>query len=104
MYKTIITEPAEQDVEQAARYIAKELQNPIAANQLLDDIESAVTSLEILPIRHSFVKNEDMANLGFRFLTVHNYLVFYIVRDDKKSVMIERFLHRRRDWIHIIGQ
>lgn len=104
MYKTIITEPAELDIAEAARHIAKELQNPVAANKLLDDIESAVASLENMPKRHELVKNEYLASLGFRFFMVHNYLVFYIVRDDIKSVTIERFLHSRRDWIHIIGQ
>ena len=104
MYKIIITELAERDVEQTARYIAKELQNPIAANRLLDDIESAVASLETMPKRYALVKNEDLANLGFRLLVIHNYLIFYIVREDKKTVTIERFLHSRRDWIHIIGE
>lgn len=103
MYKTIITEPAELDIAEAARYIVKDLQNPVAANKLLDDIESAVASLEDMPKRHQLVKNDYLAGLGFRFLTVHNYLIFYIVREDAKSVTIERFLCNRRDWIHIIG-
>ena len=103
MYKAIITEPAEQDIEQTARYIAKELRNPFAANRLLDDIENAVASLETMPKRHALVKNEELAYLGFRFLTVHNYLIFYIVREDENTVTIERFLHSRRDWVHIIG-
>ena len=47
---------------------------------------------------------EELANLGLRFLVVHNYIIFYIVREDKKEVTIERFLHSRRDWIHIIGE
>ena len=104
MYKTITTEPAEQDIRQAAWYIARELQNLTAANRLLDDIESAVASLKEMPKVHALVKNEELANSGFRSLPVSKYLIFYIVRDNKKSVMIERFLHSRRDWIHIIGQ
>ena len=104
MYKTIITEPAEQDIRQAAWYIAREIQNPAAANRLLDDIEIAVASLRETPKIHALVKNEELASLGFRILPVRKYLIFYIVRDDKKLVMIERFLHSRRDWIHIIGQ
>lgn len=104
MYETVITEPAELDIADAARYIAKELQSPVAANKLLDDIENAVASLKNMPKRHGLVKNEYLASLGFRFFMVHNYLVIYIVRDDIKSVIIERFLHNRRDWIHIIGQ
>ena len=103
MYKTIITKPAELDIAEAARYIAKELQNPAAADRLLDDIVSAVSSLEKMPKGYALVRNDHLANLGFRFLPVHNYLAFYIVKEDAQSVTIERFLHSRRDWIHIIG-
>ncbi len=46
IYETIITESAELDIAEAVRYIAKELQNLSAANRLLDDIETAVVSLE----------------------------------------------------------
>ena len=104
IYETIITGSAELDIAEAVRYVAKELQNLSAANRLLDDIETAVASLEKMPKRHSLVKNVALAKNGFRFLPVHNYLVFYIVRDDKHSATIERFLHSRRDWGNIIGQ
>ncbi len=104
MYHAIITEPAELDILEAVRHIAREFQNPVAANRLLDDVESAVVSLENMPLRHGFVCYDHLASLGFRYLPVHNYLIFYIVREDTKSVTIERFLHSRRDWIHIIGK
>lgn len=104
IYETIITESAELDIAEAVRYIAKELQNLSAANRLLDDIETAVVSLEKMPKRNPLVKNVDLASHGFRFLPVHNYLIFYIVSDDKRSATVERFLHSRRDWNHIIGQ
>ena len=69
-----------------------------------DSIENSVASLEKMPKRHALVKNEHLASLGFRFLPIRNYLIFYIVRDDKNSVTIERFLHSRRDWLCIIGE
>lgn len=103
MYQIIITEPAELDIAEATRYIAKELQNPAAANSLLDDIENSIASLKNMPERHAIIKNERLLSLGFRYLAVNNYLVFYIIREDTKSVTIERFLHCRRDWNHIIG-
>ena len=104
MFQIVITEPAEQDMAGAARYIAKELQNPVAAGRLLDDIETAVASLEDMPKRYALVKNEMLAGLGFRVLPVHNYLIFYVVREETKSVIIERFLYNRRDWSNIIRQ
>jgi len=33
MYQIVITEPTEKDMASAARYIAKELQNPVAAGK-----------------------------------------------------------------------
>jgi plasmid stabilization system protein ParE len=102
MYKTLITEPAEQDIAASARYIAEELQNPSAANKLLDDIETAIASLEKTPKMRALVQNEGLAELGFRILPVNKYLLFYIVREEQKLVTIERFLHSRRDWINIL--
>jgi len=103
MYKPIITKPAELDIAESVRYIAKELQNPAAANRLIDDIESAAASLVKNPKRYALVNDDYLSSLGFRFMPVKSYLVFYIVRDNKKTVTIERVLHSRRDWMHIIG-
>ena len=102
IYDINITKPAELDISAAVSYIANDLQNPIAANNLLDEIELAITSLENMPNRQTLVKNENLASLGFRILQVKNYLIFYIIREETKSVTIERFLHCRRDWNSIL--
>ena len=47
-------------------------------------------------------KAEVLAGQGFRFFTVRNYLVFYIVRKERKTVVIERFLYGRRDWAAVL--
>ena len=107
MYKLVITEPAGQDIAEAIHYIAKELQNPAAAKNLLADIDSAVDSLQENPKRYALVKDEYLASKGLRFMPVHNYLVFYIVReserDDTKSVTIERILYSRRNWVSLLA-
>jgi plasmid stabilization system protein ParE len=104
IYHTVITEPAELDIAATARYIDVDLQNPIAADNLLDDIESEVATLETMPKRNPLVRHEYLASLGFRILQIHNYLAFYIVHDEKRSVTIERFLYSRRDWVHILAE
>ena len=103
MYKPILTEPAESDIAEIVRYIAKELQNPTAAAGLLDDIEGAVASLENNPKRCALVKDDYLSGIGFRFMPVKNYLIFYIVRENKNIVTIERVLYSRRDWLHIMS-
>ena len=102
MYRLSITEPAERDIREAARYIAMELQNLTAADRLLDDLTEAIYSLNEMPLRYALVSDEVLAIRGFRFFPIHNYLVFYTVREERKTVVIERFLYGRRNWSDIL--
>ena len=102
MYYIDITEPAENDINEALKYIAEQLLNPSAAVKLLDDTEHAIKSLSNMPDRHALVNDDVLARLGFRFMTVNNYLVFYIIREETKKVVIQRFLYGRRDWVNIL--
>ena len=102
MFHIDITEPAENDMIEAAGYIAGQLLNPSAAERLLDDAEAAILSLENMPERHALVSDEDLARLGIRFIPVSNYLIFYIVREENNTVVIQRFLYGRRDWATIL--
>ena len=98
MYHIDITEPAENDINEAVKYITEQLLKPSAAGKLVDDAEPAIFSLNEMPQRHALVKDDDLARLGFRIMPVNNYLVFYIIREEKKTVVIQRFLYGRRDW------
>jgi len=104
MYNIDITEPAEQDIRKAVEYIDTELQNRVAAENLLDDIEKAIFSLSDMPMRHPLVADKVLARHGIRFFPVNNYLVFYIVRKNKKTVVIERVLYKRRNWATILKE
>ena len=101
-YLIKITEPAERDLQDAVKYIATELKNRTAAERLLDDAGKAIYSLEEMPSRHTLVNDEALAGYGIRVFPVHNYLVFYAIREEIKTVIIERFLYSRRDWVTIL--
>ena len=102
MYNIIITEPAEQDIRKAVEYIDTELQNRVAAENLLDELEKAIFSLADMPLRYPLVADKVLASQGIRFFPVNNYLVFYVVRKAKKTVVIERVIYKRRNWVTIL--
>ena len=104
MYTTEITKPAESDILDAAIYIMEQLQNPTAANRLLDEVEKAVQSLDTMPQRYAVVKDDTLARLGYRFMPVLNYLLFYIIREETNTIVIHRFLYGRRDWFTILSE
>ena len=104
MYHINISELAEQDIRKAIEYIDTELQNRTAAENLLGDVEKAIFSLEDMPLRYPLAPDNVLAGWGIRFFPVHKYLVFYVVREQTKTVVIERFLYHRRDWATILKE
>jgi len=104
MYNIDITGPAEQDIRKAVEYIDTELQNRVAAENFLDDIEKSIFSLANMPMRYPLVADKVLARQGFRFFPVNNYFVFYIVRKNTKTVVIERVLYKRRNWATILKE
>jgi len=61
MYSLVITDIAEDDILNTAKYIADVLKAPIAANRLLDEIERHEEILENTPNMYPFVPDEYLA-------------------------------------------
>ena len=102
MYFLNITEIAEEDILSAVKYIANVLKSPMAANNLLDDIEKQEEILEHTPNIYSFVPDEYLAMNGLKFVMAKNYMLFYTINEDEETVMVVRFLYGRRDWKNIL--
>ena len=101
-YRIDITEPAEIDLIEVGNYIANELLEPNIARKVVNKIGEAVLMLEELPFRNALVTDERLANQGIRKIIVENYMVFYIVTEESKTVTIVRILYGRRDWINLL--
>lgn len=103
MYKIVVTEPAERDLTEAVSYIANTLKNPNAAKALANEFEKKASALSEMPKMYQISEDKYLASKSIRAFTVKNYIVFYIVRDNEKTVSIIRFLYGKRDWETILG-
>jgi toxin ParE1/3/4 len=99
---TVLTGPAKRDLRKTAAYIVDELKSPVAANHLLDDTETGIATLTDSPYIYPLVRDEYLAEKGIRLFSVRNYIVFYAVREENKTIVILRFLYGRRDWMNIL--
>jgi plasmid stabilization system protein ParE len=104
MYYVKITDTAEEYILSSVKYIADVLKAPMAANNLLDEIKKHEAILENTPEIFPHVPNEYLASIGFRFTRVKNYLIFYSVNEDEKTVDVHRVLYGHRDWINILTE
>ena len=85
---------AEDDLADIITYIASE--NSSAAEVLLNKIESCLASLSKFPTLGQKAQDEPLAAIGYRYLVVDNYLIFYTVA--KNVVLVHRIIHGARDY------
>lgn len=84
---------ASEDLDQIYSYISGKLYAEEAAHNLLEKIERNIMKLRYFPYSGSFVLDEPVKNKGYRKLVVDNYIVFYLVNELDKKVVIMRILY-----------
>ena len=92
-YSLKLTPKAGEDLEQIYSYISEKLFESNAANNLLEKIESSIMKLKDFPFSSNLVSDEFLKSKGYRKLIVENYIVFYLVNESEKQVVIIRILY-----------
>jgi len=85
---------AEEDLAEIVTYIAAE--NISAAEALMDRVEKNLLSLQEHPYLGRIPDDVELLKLGYRYLIVDNYLIFYVV--DERTVLVHRIMHGARDY------
>lgn len=105
-YDIYVSEPAFEDMDDIASYIATQLNAPNAADNLIDEFVNTISSLANMPKRYPLVRDDLLASLGYRMVPVNNYIVFYSVDEsspETREVNVERVLYFKRNWKHILN-
>ena len=101
-YKIIIADRANNDLYQVSSYISDELHAPQSALNLIDEIYQLIISLKQMPKKYALSPDERLAQKGMRMVAIQNYLIFYTVDENIKSVNVARILYGRRDWTNLL--
>ena len=88
VYKVTLLDRAYQDLDSIYEYIANTLMEPDVALGIVDEIESSVLSLDIMPHRCPERKIGVYANQGYRQLFIGNYTAIFRIDEDRKLVII----------------
>jgi len=96
-YKILVSETYHRDLKGIIHYIFHNFDTPFTASDLLDEIESTVSSLSTH--RYGLVDDAYLRHKEFRKCPVKNYIIFYKVHEESKTVMVHRILHARQSWI-----
>jgi len=97
-YKVRFTPVAEEDLDQIYEYIVNKLFAETAANNLMEKMETGIMRLKQFPFSYSYVLDEALKIRGYSRFIVDNYIVFYLVNETEKQVVIMRIIYGARDY------
>ena len=85
----------EEDLNEIVDYISTDLQNPSAADHLVDDIKSAIYKRLEAPLSFAPYPSSKKRPHPYYRIKVRNFSVFYVVIDD--TMEVRRVLYSKRD-------
>jgi toxin ParE1/3/4 len=103
MYTLIFASQFKPDVQSCLNYIRKKLEAPMAADKLKAEVKAAYKALKENPHRRPLVQDKYLASKGIHSIRVKNYLMFYNIDEERKTVTLFSFMSDRRNWQEILG-
>ena len=103
-YEIKLTLKARNDIESIYSYISEGLHNPSAAQKLADKFDKAFDKISTFPLSCPIGKTEK----EYRKLIVENYIAFYKVIEETKTLIVYRVFYGMMDynkylWYNIIN-
>jgi len=96
-YNVRLLRVAEDDLNEIVMYIASD--RPSAAEAVANKIEKNLALLSKHPMLGRIPKEEELSRLGYRYLVVENYLIFYTI--EEPTIYVHRILHGARDYLSL---
>jgi plasmid stabilization system protein ParE len=104
MYRLRFSKLYKEDVDSSYNYIKNKLEAPMAADNLIKEILEKLNKIKENPNIRPLVQDKYLASLGYRSISVKNYIVFYNINSNNKYINIIRFLYKKRNWINILKE
>lgn len=96
-YQVTLTPQAIEQIEQIFSYIKYTLQEPQTANRWTDFLQKEIAGLHFMPSRYPLTDEEPWHSNGIHKMPVKNFLVYYLVDEETKTVSVTAVIYGRRD-------
>jgi toxin ParE1/3/4 len=101
-YDIVITHSAEIDLEEITFNIADISKNIDIALKFIDELQASLEILKDFPESGSLPLDSMLLNKGYRFKIFKDYLIFYTIDKESKTVFIEKILNGKLDYVKIM--
>lgn len=98
-YEVKLTEQAIEQIEETVQYISRILLEPEIARKWANTLQREIGELNFMPLRYPLTEEEPWRQKGIRKMPVQNFLVYYLIDEEKKAVWITAVIYGRRNQI-----
>lgn len=98
-YEVKLTSQAIGQIQEIVQYISKVLFVPETARKWADALQSVIAKLGFMPSRYPLTSEEPWHTKEIHKMPFKNFLVYYLIDENKKTVWVTAVIYRRRDQI-----
>ena len=98
-YEVKLPTQAIEQIQEIVQYISKILFVPETAQKWLDSLQCEIRKLDSMPSRYPLTAEEPWHTKGIRKMPFKNFLVYYLIDEDKNSVWVTAVIYGRRNQI-----
>ena len=101
-YSVKLTPHAIVQIQETIGYISNVLLVPETAKVWSDYLQKEIAALSTMPERFSVVDEEPWQSRGYRKKPVKNFIVYYYVENESKTVWVTAVVYGQRDQLHAL--
>ena len=99
-YSIVVTQKAEQDLDEILAYMVNTLMNLPAAVKLMDDVERCYEKLTENPLMYAECQQPLLQKRQYCKAIIHDFLLLYRVDEQQRVVYAERYFSQMQDYAH----
>lgn len=103
-YEVKLTPQAMEQIQETVSYISHILLEPEIARHWANLLQQKISLLNSMPIRFPLTEEEPWHTYGIRKMTVKNFLVYYLIDEEKKAVTVMAVIYGRRDQLAALSE
>ena len=102
-YKIVITDTAKQDLRDIARYIMEREKSKDATLNFIHTLRAKTLALHQHPRLGALPKDRILKSLGYRYLVHKDYLLFYLIDEESKTINVVAIFNSKKDYMRVLN-
>lgn len=102
MYKLVLSEAAEIDLDGIVTHMIQKLSAPKTTTDFLNELDKCYEYLKSDPLIYEYCRDTYLSKKGYRKVVIKNYLLIYRIDNSIKTIFISRFFHGAENYEKLI--